>query len=136
MRPEEKRQGALEELDELLSRKVLVEDAIVQAADNNDMKPADLRIVVTRLYGDLEEHARKMQLRMLNEAISAEIKRVSLKVHPKNLFHDCYDPDQVAAAVESAIGWRLNADEFQRIHALRRDFMDHQFRELKGRLGL
>ena len=135
MTPEERRQGAFEEFDELLSQGVAIEDAIICAAQNNEMKPDVFRTVAEKQLGELQEHAHRLRLRALNEAIAAEVKLASSKRRPGSLFHDCYEPDEVATAVERRIGRSLSDDEIPKIHEARRDYVHRQVRELSERLG-
>jgi hypothetical protein len=63
MTPEEKRQGAFEEFDELLSEGTSIDAAIAKAAEDNELTPENFRVIAERHLGDLDSHRERIILR-------------------------------------------------------------------------
>ncbi len=63
MTPEEKRHGAFMEFDDLLLAGVAVDEALLRAAEDNELRPEVFRAVAEKHLGDLEAHRQKMSHR-------------------------------------------------------------------------
>lgn len=135
MTPEEKRQGAFQDFDELLYEGVAVDDALVRAAESNGLKPEVFKLIAEKELGDLHDYADKLALRALNDAIAEEVKLASSKRRSGSLLDDCYDLDEVAVAVERRIGRNLKQDEISKIQEARWAFVQRRVQELRARLG-
>ncbi len=133
MTPEERHQIAFEVLDECLSNRMDIEPALQRAAEESELKAGAFRTFAEQQLGDLGEYAHKLQLRSLNAAISAEVKLAMSKRHPKSLFRDCYDLDEVAAKVEQRIGRSITEAEVSRIEEIHRDLVMARVKDLVGK---
>lgn len=71
MTPEEKRQGAFEQFDQLLRGGMAVPKAVGVAAKDNGLRPENFRAFAEGQLGDLERYRARMMLRAEHDHVAA-----------------------------------------------------------------
>lgn len=107
MTPEEKRSGSLSEFDQLLRTGVPTGEAILTVAENYGYTPSDFRVIVERLFGDLEAHrakvARSAERRQAFAKREQEVRTAAASA-AEHCYYDCGLDDSASTATPS---WRI-----------------------------